>query len=179
LAFESHRLLLRCPQRGDGELVHASVVESLEALRRFPASFPWAMDAPSVKASEEYCADAHERYLARTAFPFLIMLKDRSIHVGSLALHDIDWSIPKCEIGYWGRSTFTGQGLITEAVKCITAIGLDRLGMRRIEALPEPDNLQSRRLCERAGYELEGTLRNYRITPAGILKDACVYAIVR
>lgn len=178
LTYETERLILRCPRPGDGAVVHASVVESLADLRRFPASFPWAMEVPSIEASERYCIDAHQRYLSQTAFPFLVFLKDDGIHVGNLALHDIDWSIPKFEIGYWGRSGFTGRGLVTEAVRFITALAIETWGMRRIEALPEPDNSASRRLCERAGYALEGILRHYRITPNGVPKDACVYAIV-
>ena len=177
--LETPRLLLRCPEPLDAPIVHASVVESLESLREFPASLPWAMAEPSVEALERYCAEAKEQYLARTAFPFLAFSKETGDHVGNLALHDIEWSVPKCEIGYWVRSRFAGRGMITEAVKGLTDFALDRLEMWRIEALPESDNHRSRRICERAGYALEGILRNYRITPEGVLKHACVYAMVR
>jgi RimJ/RimL family protein N-acetyltransferase len=179
LAFETERLLLRCPRPADAAIVHASVVETLPMLRRFPASFPWAMGEPSIATTERYCIDAQERYLARTEFALLAFAKADAAHVGNLALHDIDWSVPKCEIGYWGRSSLTGRGLMTEAVIALTKVALDGLGMRRVDALPEPDNHESRRLCERAGYALEGTLRNFRVAPDGTVKDACVYSIVR
>ena len=158
--------------------MHASVVESLDKLRQFPASLPWAMNDPSVQQSEAYCRDAYARFLARTGFPFLAFLKAERTHVGNLALHDVDWSVPKCEIGYWGRSSVAGRGLITEAVAALTAFGFSRLGMRRIEALPEAGNVQSCRLCERIGFVLEGTLRNHRIAPDGSLRDTRVYAAI-
>jgi len=178
-AFETERLLLRCPTAGDAATVHASVVESLAMLRRFPASFPWAMHEPTLATTERYCIDAGKQYHARTAFALLAFRKSDGAHIGSLALHDIDWAVPKCEIGYWGRTGFTGRGLVTEAVIALTKVALDHLGMRRVDALPEPDNHESRRLCERAGYALEGVLRNFRAAPDGTVKDACVYSVVR
>jgi len=179
LEFETQRLLLRCPRAGDGAVVYASVVESLDKLREFPASLPWAMAAPTVEQSEAYCQDAHARFLARTAFPFLAFTKEEATHVGNLALHDVDWSVPKCEIGYWVRASLAGRGLMTEAVAALATFGFDTLGMRRIQALPEAGNIRSCRLCERAGFVLEGTLRNHRIAPDGCLLHTRVYAAIR
>ena len=179
LELETHRLLVRCPRAGDGEVVHASVVESLDKLREFPASLPWAMAPPSVAQSEAYCQDAHARFLARTAFPFLAFMKADGTHVGNLALHAVEWSVPRCETGYWVRSSVSGRGLMTEAVIALATFGFDTLGMRRIEALPEAGNVRSCRLCERAGFVLEGTLRNHRIAPDGSLLHTCVYAAIK
>jgi RimJ/RimL family protein N-acetyltransferase len=66
-----------------------------------------------------------------------------------------------------------------EAVRAITAFALDTLGMRRIEALPDDLNAASCRLCERAGYVLEGTLRHERKAPDGALRNTRLYAFVR
>ncbi len=44
--LETDRLLIRCPQVGDGRQVHEAVVASLIALREFRASLPWAMERP-------------------------------------------------------------------------------------------------------------------------------------
>jgi len=48
-----------------------------------------------------------------------------------------------------------GQGLATElAFACVQA-GFDRLGLREIVAFTLPDNLASRRVMEKAGFEYE------------------------
>lgn len=177
--LETDRLLLRCPRAGDGPVVHASVVDSLAALREFPASLPWAMAEPSVEVSEQYCRESHANYLLRTSLPMLLLRKSDGVHVGSSGLHTFDWSVPKCEIGYWGRSGFTGQGYITEAVKAITAFAFEQLGMRRVEALPDDDNVRSSQVCERAGYRLEGVMAHDRIAPDGSLRQTRIYACVR
>lgn len=177
--METDRLLIRCPRPGDGNAVHAAVVESLAALREFPASLPWAMAEPSPQASEQYCRESQANYQLRTSMAMLLFLKESGTLIGSSGLHSIEWSVPKCEIGYWGRTGFTGRGLITEAVKAITAFAFSNLGMRRVEALPDEENRPSCLVCERAGYVLEGTIRNERVAPNGVLRNTRLYAVVR
>lgn len=177
--LESPRLLIRCTRPGDGATVHAGVLEALTALRAFPASLPWAQHPPSVEASEQFCREGAAQHRLRTGFPMLLFLKDGVTHVGSSGLHRVDWSVPRCEIGYWVRPRFAGQGYITEAVLAITAFAFAHLGMRRVEALADDANGPSCRVCERAGYTLEGVLRHERAAPGGDLRNTRVYATVR
>ena len=177
--IETRRLVLRCPSESDGAVVHASVRESLEDLRRFGGSLPWSLEEPSVDVSSRYCRDARVRFLAREEMAYLVFTKEEATHVGNCGLHDIDWRVPKCEIGWWGRSSMLGRGLMTEAIAALLSLAFERLGMRRVEALPEAGNERSCRLCERVGLQLEGTLRNCRIAPDGSLRDVRVYASIR
>lgn len=177
--IETPRLLLRCPSEDDGPIVYASVHESLDALRRFGGSLPWSLEAPSIDVSRRYCRDARVRFLARDELAYLAFTKDGRIHAGNCSLHDIDWRVPKCEVGWWGRSSMLGRGLMSEAIAGLLSVAFERLGMRRVEALPEAANERSCRLCERVGLQLEGTLRNYRIAPDGTARDVRVYAAIR
>ena len=176
--FESERLLIRCPMPGDGGTVHASVVESLTALRAFPVSLPWALGEPSFDASELFCREGHANYLRRTDMPMLLFLKGTGVHVGNAGLHRFDWSIPKCEIGFWLRSSYAGRGLMTESVSAITSFARLELRMRRVEVLTDEANQRARRVCERAGFALEGILRNHRASPDGRLSNSCVYSVI-
>lgn len=177
--IESERLIIRCPVPGDGAAVHAGVVDSLDALRQFPASLPWAMFDPSVDESEKYCREGQAKYLMRTEMPMLLFLKHGDIYVGGSGLQAFDWSVPKCETGYWLRTGYRGRGLALEAVRTITMFALDTLGMRRVEALPDDENVASYRVCERAGYELEGVMKSDRAEPNGALRSTRIYAITR
>lgn len=100
--LETARLLLRCPKPGDGAVVHASVMESLVALRRFPASLPWAMEEPTVSSSETFCIWSEGRYRSREAFTFLAFGRESGQHVGNVGLSDFDWQVAECEIGFLG-----------------------------------------------------------------------------
>jgi len=175
--FETQRLTIRCPQRGDGEAVLAAITDSLAELRAFPASMAWAMQAPSATLSESYCREAHSRFLARTDLPFLAFHRDTGELVAATGLHRPDWAVPKFEIGFWRRSSARSRGLATETVRGLLNFALSHLGALRVEAFVDEQNLASCALCERVGMTLEGTLRNERRAPDGSLRNTRVYAV--
>ena len=111
------RLTIRCPRPGDGPAVFAAMKESLADLRAFPASMGWALTEPSVEVSEQYCREAYSNFSTRRDFPLLLVLRDSNVVVGSSGLHRIDWRVPKCEVGFWGRSSHQRKGYITEGVR--------------------------------------------------------------
>lgn len=98
--------------------------------------------------------------------------------VGSSGLHPRDWAVPSFEIGYWCRKQFQGQGYITEAVQGITRFGFETVGARRIMIRCDSHNIRSRRVAERAGYEMEGELRNDALGTDGELRNTLVFAML-
>ncbi|MBM2884251.1 GNAT family N-acetyltransferase [Chromobacterium phragmitis] len=175
--IESRRLILRSPLPGDGAAVHAGVVATLEQLRAWPASMPWAQEAPSAEASETFCRQGRVDYLARKNLPLLLFLKDGGHFIGASGLHGIHWKHKQAEIGYWCHRAWQGQGLISEAVKAVADFAMTQLQFRRLTCLPDTLNLDSRRVAERAGFQLEDILRNERIAPDGSMRDTALYAL--
>ena len=96
--------------------------------------------------------------------------------IGMFSLFKFDWKVPKGEIGYWVRSSATGRGFATEATLALTKSGIETLGLARVEIRCDAKNLRSRAVAERAGYLLEGILRNECRDPHGKLRDTCIYA---
>jgi RimJ/RimL family protein N-acetyltransferase len=174
----TRRLRLRCPHEGDGRLVHEAVVETLEHLRAWPASLPWAMLEPSVAAFETYCRESAAAFIKRTALVYLAFDKSGSL-VASTSLHAINWAVPKFELGFWCRASCQRQGLATEAASELVRYAFEELGAHRVDALPDEANGSSRRVCQSVGMQLEGIMRHERITPAGDLRNTCIYATVR
>jgi ribosomal-protein-alanine N-acetyltransferase len=82
------------------------------------------------------------------------------------------------EIGYWIAEPHWGRGIASEAARAMTGYGFARFPLDRIEAEVFERNAASMRVLEKAGYRLEGTLRQ-RITKAGETMDATIYAILR
>lgn len=177
--LETERLVLRCPQPGDGVLTHEAVVESLAALRAWPASLPWAMAEPSVEASETFCRESIADFVRRTGFVYLAFERTSGRFVASLGVHHIDWSVPKCEIGFWCRSSMQRRGYTREAVAAIVRTLLDDHGVRRIAIHTDEANLPTRALSESLGFALEGIQRHDRTAPGGELRSTCIYALVR
>lgn len=97
----------------------------------------------------------------------LIFLKDQDVLVGATGLHRLNWDVPMCEVGYWGRTSFAKQGFITEAVTGLTQFAAKHLGVRRIECITDAANQASRAVAERSGFSLDGSPHS-----------TCVYAWV-
>ena len=172
------RLLLRCPREGDGAAVHEAVVESLAELRAWPASLPWAMEEPSVAASEAYCRESAAAFIKRSALIYLAFDKKGTL-IASTSLHGINWNVPKFEVGFWCRSSRSGKGYTKEAIGELVRYAFESLGAHRVDSLPDEENTGSRAVCESVGMGLEGVLKHERITPEGSLRNTCVYAAAR
>jgi RimJ/RimL family protein N-acetyltransferase len=174
--IETERLVLRPPQAGDGERLHAAIVESLAELRRFLANLPWVACEQTVASAEAYCRTAQSNFLARRDLPFLLIEKATGEVVGATGLHRTVWTTPKTEIGYWGRASRARQGLVGEAVSAIVDYAFTHLRAVRIEIVTDEENAASRRVAERCHFTLEGILRHERRAPDGTLRNTCLYA---
>jgi RimJ/RimL family protein N-acetyltransferase len=173
--FYSRRLLIRAPRFGDGPVVNAAIAESFRELNEW---MPWAQQMPTLEETEEHCRQGRARFLLRDDFQLLLFLKNGNVLAGCSGLHRIDWTVPKFEIGYWCRTSMTGQGLITEAVKAITGFAFDVLDAHRVEIRTDDNNQRSYRIPEKLGFMLEGTIRNDGRNNKGELRDTRVYSIL-
>lgn len=94
--------------------------------------------------------------------------------IGTLLLFKFDDGSKRVELGYvLGRSHW-GQGLMREAVVAACSHAFAGLGIRRIEAEVNPDNLASCALLASVGFVLEGTLRK-RWMAKGVAYDTRIY----
>jgi RimJ/RimL family protein N-acetyltransferase len=172
--LETERLLIRSPLPGDGPELHAAVRESLNELLPW---MPWAKEHRTVDDSEASARRARVRFLERTELRMHLYSKGTGALVGSSGLQGIDWSVPKFEVGYWCRTPFTGQGYINEAVRGIAAFAFDALDAKRVEIRCDPLNRPSARVAERAGFHLEGELRNDAVGADGSARNTLVFSL--
>jgi len=124
-----------------------------------------------------HLADA-ENYIGRVAsvdppLSLAIVVEDRA--VGAVGFQLTDVNRRSAEIGYWLGAAYWGRGIATEAVTFVTNWAFDAHGLLRIFAQPFATNLASRRVLEKAGYQLEGTMRRSALKE-GEVRDQCLYA---
>lgn len=82
------------------------------------------------------------------------------------------------EIGYWLGRACWGRGVMTSALRAVTAEVFRRFELTRIFALPFADNPGSIRVLEKAGYVLEGRLPQSAIKD-GRIRDQLMYGTYR
>ena len=99
--------------------------------------------------------------------------------VGSIGLfRGTDVYQKNAELGYWLGREFHGQGVMTQAVREICRMGFAHWDIGRIYAGPYASNAGSRRVLEKAGFQLEGILRR-SVYKLGETQDSCMYSLLR
>lgn len=171
--LESERLVIRVAKPGDGGLFNEAVIESLDTLKPW---LGWVTPAPTLEQSEFGCRRAYAKFLLNEDLMVFFFLKSDGMLVGGSGLHDVDWALRRFEIGYWGRARFGGRGLMTEGVRALADYALRDLSANRVFLSTDAENVASWRLAERAGFMLEGTLRNERFNRSGKLRDTKMYS---
>ena len=88
---------------------------------------------------------------------FLIRREDARL-IGAITLDSIRRGpAQSAQVGYWVGPDFARQGYMTEALAAVTTTRFDALDLSRIEAACLPENLASRGLLEKTGFDYEGS----------------------
>ena len=127
-------------------------------------------------------ADGEEYILSMLAadedktFAFAITLEDEVIgSIGVFRCGNIHFRT--AELGYYIGEAHWGKGCATSAVKQICQYVFDHTDIIRIFDEPFAHNTASRRVLEKAGFQLEGILRGNAVKNGAIL-DMAMYALV-
>jgi len=172
--IEAERIYLRPCRRGDGQAVNTAIRASQQELKQW---LPFAKTVATIEETEENLIQSQADFILRKDLRFLIFRKKDDVFIGSTGLHRINWDIPKFEIGYWIDTQYSKQGYITESTKALTDFAFTQLGAKRIEIRCDSKNSESRRIPEKLGFTLEGTLRSDSLSVDGsMVRDTCVFA---
>ena len=178
-SFETERLLIRVHKAGDGPAVNAALVESIHNLKQW-LPMAWTQNVQTVAETEELIRRWAIMWITREDLRFGLYRKSDGLYVGGCGLHRGDWQVMRFEIGYWVRASLEGQGYIREAVAGVTMFAFDTLGAERVELRCDSLNTRSIAVAERAGYTLEGRLRNdFSSTDKTTLRDTLVFSLLR
>jgi len=82
------------------------------------------------------------------------------------------------EMGYWLAEPFWGRGFTTRAVTAASDWAFGNYNVVRIFAMVFSHNVGSARVLEKAGFQLEGTLRRSAVKN-GVILDQAMYAKLR
>ena len=116
---------------------------------------------------------AAEQWRTHSGALFAVTSPDDAV-VGSCGLTYVDGTELVAEVGYWTAPWARGRGLAVAALSTLSRWALD-IGVERLEALIEPDNLASCAVAAASGYDFEGVLRA-KLLDGDTRRDLSVYA---
>jgi ribosomal-protein-serine acetyltransferase len=135
----------------------------------------WIDATRSVDDVRRYTQFARSQFESMAAFDYAVVLEGRN--VGAIGLHDLDWSARLAEMGYWLAPPARGRGAMTRAAAALTTHAFERLGLHRLEIHCVVENIPSRSVAVRLGYQLEGVMREaYALH--GEFRDLALYAML-
>lgn len=154
--IETERLVVRCYQPGDVELLANSVAQSVDHLKPW---MPWAHAEPE---AFEVKVDRVQRFRGEfdlgEDFIYGIFNPDETLLLGGTGLHTRIGD-GQLEIGYWIHKDYINQGLVTESTAALVKVAFEIVRIHRVEIHCDPGNLASAAIPRKLGFTHEGTLR--------------------
>lgn len=133
----------------------------------------------TLEDTEAHLKDVVAKVSQKKHYPFVVIDDTTDMIIASIQIKNLDWSIPKGEMGYYIDADYEGKGIISKAVSKIIAYGFDELGLEKIYIRTYEGNISSRKVAEKNGLILEGTIRrDYKMTNGTII-DAMYYGLLR
>nr|WP_321231628.1 GNAT family protein [uncultured Psychroserpens sp.] len=111
----------------------------------------------NIKSTIEYLKDLNEKFKKNEFYVYGIY--DQQILIGMIFIKNIDWRIPKCELGYFLDKTYEGKGIMSKVLKNIVNHCFESLKMKKIFLKIGSENIGSKRVAKKNGFVLEGILR--------------------
>jgi RimJ/RimL family protein N-acetyltransferase len=167
------RIDLRQARPDEAEEIYAAICESEAELS------PWLPDMShsTLDGVRHWIARQAAERAQGTRYDFAIVERDDDVFLGGCGLTQLNRRHGFANLYYWVRTTAAGRGLASAAARQLARLGLEQLGLRRIEIVVAHNNLASQRVAEKAGAVREGLLCN-RLFMNGVPTDAWMYSIV-
>lgn len=154
----------------EGVLQHANNEKIAEKLRDV---FPYPYTYDDAKWYVNDCIQTgNEKQLCKA-----IVIDNQA--VGSIGIFIKEDVYEKsAELGYWLGEDYWGKKIMTRAVKQLCQEAFEQYDIVRIFAEPFAHNIGSRKVLEKAGFQLEGILRK-SVYKKGNIYDSYMYALIK
>jgi RimJ/RimL family protein N-acetyltransferase len=130
-------------------------------------------------SSKSYIRDKIKNAKGRVEYFFILESIDGGRFSGMLFLKNFDWTVPKCELGYFIDAEQEGKGITSEAIGEATGFCFNELKLNKIFIRAAINNIGSKRVAEKNGFVEEGVMRKDFMTESGELIDVVYYGLVK
>lgn len=150
------RMRLRPWQEGDGVAFAEANHESWDD---FHSTLAWATHydtATNPSVQERNIRLQMAKFTTREEFAFVAEDALGNRYIGGCELYDIKWSVPSMRIGFYIRTSCTGQGYATDMLRALVVYAFKALGARKLMVAHAINNHASRRVIEKVGFRKTG-----------------------
>ncbi len=128
--------------------------------------------------TKAFLAVMEGKYEAGEPASWGIVLKETDRVIGTCGFEAYSEVDDCAAIGYVIAPEYWGKGLMSKVVAEVIHFGFEVIGLNRIEATCDVDNIGSAKVMEKNGMKFEGILREYRKI-RGVYRDTKYYSILK
>ena len=125
-----------------------------------------------------YCSVIEQKVKDKSYFPFIIISKAENKFIGLIDIKNIDWSVPKAEIGYFIDSNYEGKEIITKSLDYVIGYLAQTYQFKKLLCIVNRKNQGSINVVIKNKFQLEGTIRNDYRTSKNQIVDLNYYGRV-
>ena len=147
--LQTERLILRNIESTDAELIHK--LRSDEVVNQFVGRD----NSSTVEKAKEFILKIQNLVEKNEGLYWIIRRKENNDLVGTVCLWNFDTENEIVEIGYEMLPEFQRKGIMTEALKTVTAYTFEEIKAKIITAFPSEDNVNSVAILKKLNFEFE------------------------
>jgi ribosomal-protein-serine acetyltransferase len=132
-----------------------------------------------VESTRSFIKERIEKAKNRELFTFTIFEKNNNLPIGNIVIMNIDWSIPKGELGFFIDGDYEGKGITTNAISVLIKYAFSELGFQKLFMRISSNNISSKRVAEKNKFEMEGVLKKDFRNFEGNLVDVIYYGLCK
>lgn len=131
-----------------------------------------------IAATKIFLSELIKKRDDRQYFPFIMIDNSTNNFIAFFDLKNLDWTIPKAEIGCYTDERFSGKGLTTKAMKYFLNYCFEHFEFKKILLRTHHSNKAAQSLAHKCGFEIEGAIRLDYMTTSGEIIDLIYYGLL-
>jgi RimJ/RimL family protein N-acetyltransferase len=159
--IEFENFIIRELEQGDAEPFYQFIERNRNRIApSAPVSVKTVVDPESAKT---FIRQRNELARNREKFTYILFTKSDNKPIANLVITNIDWTIPKGEIGYYIDGEYERKGITTRFVNHVCDFAFETLGFNKLFMRIGEENNGSKRVAEKNNFQMEGILhKDYR-----------------
>ena len=167
-------IIIRPCRLEDAAVICEGVQDTMHEMLKWA---PWCHPDYSMSDCTSWLSSRPQMWSEGIEYDFVIFDTKDSTFLGGCAIDQINRKHNFANLGYWVRSSQTGKGIATAAVRLISRLGFETLGFTRLEIVVAVQNKASQRVAEKVGTVREGVHRNRHVVRDKIY-DSVMFSLI-
>ncbi|WP_299523511.1 GNAT family N-acetyltransferase [Winogradskyella sp.] len=147
---------------------------------RFKCYFPKTLEqnlTPTL--SQLFVEKKVKQYEKKEEFLYTLKHSETRVLAGLIYIKELDWDKKQGEFAFCIGYTFKGKGLISDAIKALSAYAFNDLGLEILQIIVNKDNIGSIKVATKNGFVWQKTLDKAYTPPSELSLNMELYELYK